>query len=107
MHWLGRIAQRDRDLFVLWQLGVQPEAPEGTYGPRGEAVAADLVAGEGLLLEQHDVVARLSEEVRRRAAAWPGADDDRVRMADRAVRSSANDVRRARGPRPGPQGSGT
>jgi group II intron reverse transcriptase/maturase len=26
MHWLGRIAQRDRDLFVLWQLGMQPEA---------------------------------------------------------------------------------
>lgn len=26
MHWLGRIAQRDRNLFVLWQLGVQPEA---------------------------------------------------------------------------------
>jgi RNA-directed DNA polymerase len=26
MHWLGRIARRERDLFVLWQLGVQPEA---------------------------------------------------------------------------------
>lgn len=26
MHWLGRIAQRDPKLFVLWQLGVQPEA---------------------------------------------------------------------------------
>jgi len=26
MHWLGRIARRDRRLFVLWQLGVVPEA---------------------------------------------------------------------------------
>lgn len=26
MHWLGRIAQRESKLFVLWQLGVQPEA---------------------------------------------------------------------------------
>ena len=26
MHWLGCIARRDTKLFVLWQLGVQPEA---------------------------------------------------------------------------------
>jgi RNA-directed DNA polymerase len=26
MHWLGRIARRDSNLFVLWQLGVKPEA---------------------------------------------------------------------------------
>ena len=26
MHWLGRIAQRDPKLMVLWQLGVKPEA---------------------------------------------------------------------------------
>jgi len=26
IHWLGRIAQRDPHLFVLWQLGVKPEA---------------------------------------------------------------------------------
>jgi RNA-directed DNA polymerase len=26
MHWLACIAQRDRNLFVLWQLGVVPEA---------------------------------------------------------------------------------
>ena len=26
IHWLGRIAQRDPTLFVLWQLGVRPEA---------------------------------------------------------------------------------
>jgi len=26
MHWLGRIAQREPKLFVLWQLGMQPEA---------------------------------------------------------------------------------
>jgi group II intron reverse transcriptase/maturase len=26
MHWLGRIARRDPKLFVLWQLGVRPEA---------------------------------------------------------------------------------
>lgn len=26
MHWLGRIARRDTKLFVLWQLGVRPEA---------------------------------------------------------------------------------
>ncbi|MCJ7797816.1 MAG: group II intron reverse transcriptase/maturase [Thermoleophilia bacterium] len=26
MHWLGGIAQRDPNLFVLWQLGVRPEA---------------------------------------------------------------------------------
>ena len=25
MHWLGRIARRDPNLFVLWQLGVRPE----------------------------------------------------------------------------------
>ena len=28
MHWLGRIAQRDQNLFVLWQLGVVPAAGE-------------------------------------------------------------------------------
>ena len=26
VHWLGRIARRDPGLFVLWQLGVKPEA---------------------------------------------------------------------------------
>jgi RNA-directed DNA polymerase len=26
MHWLGRIAKRDPNLFVLWQLGIRPEA---------------------------------------------------------------------------------
>jgi hypothetical protein len=26
MHWLGRIACRDPDLFVLWRQGVRPEA---------------------------------------------------------------------------------
>ena len=26
MHWLGRVARRDPKLFVLWQLGVRPEA---------------------------------------------------------------------------------
>ena len=26
VHWLGSIAQRDPNLFVLWQLGVRPEA---------------------------------------------------------------------------------
>jgi RNA-directed DNA polymerase len=26
MHWLGRIARRDSKLFVLWELGVRPEA---------------------------------------------------------------------------------
>lgn len=26
MHWLGRIARRDPNLFALWQLGVRPEA---------------------------------------------------------------------------------
>lgn len=26
MHWLGRIARRDPQLFVLWQLGVKPKA---------------------------------------------------------------------------------
>ena len=26
MHWLGRVARRDPNLFVLWQLGVRPEA---------------------------------------------------------------------------------
>jgi RNA-directed DNA polymerase len=28
MHWLGRIARRDPNLFVLWQIGVRPEAGE-------------------------------------------------------------------------------
>ena len=28
MHWLGRIAQRDKNLFVLWQLGVVPAVGE-------------------------------------------------------------------------------
>src|SRR5437870_12611890 len=32
-HWLGRIAQRDGDLFVLWQLGMQAEA--GLEEPAG------------------------------------------------------------------------
>jgi hypothetical protein len=26
MNWLGRVARRDPNLFVLWQLGVRPEA---------------------------------------------------------------------------------
>jgi hypothetical protein len=25
-HWLGRIARRDKRLFVLWQLGIKPAA---------------------------------------------------------------------------------
>jgi hypothetical protein len=29
MHWLGRIARRDTKLFVLWELGVRPEAGAG------------------------------------------------------------------------------
>src|SRR5215468_8130143 len=29
MHWLGRIARRDPNLFILWQLGVRPEAGDG------------------------------------------------------------------------------
>lgn len=28
MHWLGRIARREPNMFVLWQLGVKPEAGE-------------------------------------------------------------------------------
>lgn len=28
IHWLGRIARRDKQLFVLWQLGVMPETGE-------------------------------------------------------------------------------
>jgi group II intron reverse transcriptase/maturase len=28
MHWLGRIARRDPSLFVLWQLGMKPDAGE-------------------------------------------------------------------------------
>jgi len=28
MHWLGRVARRDPSLFVLWQLGIRPEAGE-------------------------------------------------------------------------------
>ena len=28
MHWLGRIARRDRNLLVLWQLGIVPAAGE-------------------------------------------------------------------------------
>jgi len=32
MHWLGRIARRDPKLFVLWQLGVRPEAGVGGAG---------------------------------------------------------------------------
>ena len=28
MHWLGRIARRDPNLFVLWQLGIRPAAGE-------------------------------------------------------------------------------
>jgi hypothetical protein len=26
MHWLGRVARREPNLFVLWQVGVRPEA---------------------------------------------------------------------------------
>jgi hypothetical protein len=26
MHWLGRIARRDPNLFALWRLGIKPEA---------------------------------------------------------------------------------
>ena len=32
MHWLGCIAQREPNLFVLWQLGVRPEAGVGGAG---------------------------------------------------------------------------
>jgi group II intron reverse transcriptase/maturase len=32
MHWLGRIARREPNLFVLWQLGVRPEAGVGGAG---------------------------------------------------------------------------
>ena len=45
---------------------------------RGEPVAADLVAGEGRLLEKQDVDACVGEVVRRTRARRPGADDDDV-----------------------------
>ena len=31
-HWLGRIARRDQNLFVHWQLGVRPAAGAGRAG---------------------------------------------------------------------------
>jgi hypothetical protein len=58
--------------------GVDPERDELPGGAGGEPVAADLVAGERRLLEQHDVEPVVGEVRRGGAAAGPGTDDDDV-----------------------------
>ena len=50
---------------------------------RGEAVAADLVAWEALLLVDHDVVAQPGEEERRGGTCGARPDDDHVRALRR------------------------
>ncbi|CAN5520837.1 hypothetical protein BH23BAC4_BH23BAC4_12280 [soil metagenome] len=48
MHWLGRSAQRDPKLFVLWQLGVKPEA--GRWEPDEARASRPFCEGGGVQL---------------------------------------------------------
>ena len=68
--------------------GVDPHRDELLDRARGQAVAADLLAGELRLLADDDVEAGLRQPVRRGGAARAGADDDDVCVvlgASRAV----------------------
>src|SRR5262249_21357337 len=61
MHWLGSIARRDPNLFVLWQLGVRPEAG-------GEEPGEARVSRPGLCGREGEV--RLRYPTHRRLRAW-------------------------------------
>jgi len=58
-----------------------PQGDELADRPRRQAVAADLLAGEGGLLQQQDVEPRHGQVCRRRRAAGAGTDDDDVGSA--------------------------
>ncbi|MNW56559.1 hypothetical protein D3C74_342840 [compost metagenome] len=60
--------------------GGDAHAHELADGPRGQPVAADLVAREGGLLEEEDVQARRGAVVRGRGPCWARTDDDDVRI---------------------------
>src|SRR5690606_30266244 len=57
--------------------------------PRGETVAADLLPGEGRLLQHEHVEPGLREVVRRGRAAGPGTDDDDVGRTVRCLAAHA------------------
>ena len=89
---------------------VDAHLDQGAGAARGEAVAADLLAGERRLLEKQDVEAGESQPVGGTAPGRSGADDDDVGIVARGVgdaRLRANGgVRRrhaARSRLPGPQ----
>src|SRR5690606_26900329 len=58
--------------------GLEPHLAELVDGPRGQAVAAGLVAGEDLALEHADVVAGLRQPEPGGAARRPTPDDEHV-----------------------------
>jgi hypothetical protein len=57
---------------------VQPQAVQQPQGSGGQAVAADLVPGEGGLVHHHDVAPAARQGDGRRGPGRAGADDDRV-----------------------------
>jgi hypothetical protein len=66
------------DARPLGPLGLDPEVFETLHCARRQAVAADLLARELRLVDQEHAAPRARQPVRRRGAAGPAADDDRV-----------------------------
>ena len=62
-------------------LVVDAQALQRGVGVGDQAVAADLVAREGVLVDQHDVDAGAREQLRAGAAGGAGADDEHVAAA--------------------------
>ena len=99
-------AVRDRPQAVVAVVAVEPprQAHVGELldRPGREAVAAGLLAGEPLLLDDHHVVARLGQPEGRRRSGRPAADDEHVMAVGAhlvSVRMIASRPRRWR-PRP-------
>ena len=69
------------------------EPGQRVVGVGDEAVAADLVARKGMLVDEDDAAARLREQLRGGAAGRAGADDDDVAALGEEVDAEVQDVR--------------
>jgi hypothetical protein len=84
---------------------LEPHGPELGDRPRGEPVAAGLLAGEGLLLDDDDVATGSSQPVARRGPSGTTADDEHVVAVGRWSRFSLRSVRPEPQSRPGQPGA--